>query len=147
MNLCLHARNVDFANSFGVRVARRPIVLHVTISAWRHPSLELKAATARLTPESGRELLSVLETETEETVNNAATRLFKFCLKINRDSISNELSDALYEAGCGDAIVSELGGQVRLSFAREATDNTSAVMSAVMDIQAAGCDVVGVALT
>jgi hypothetical protein len=46
--------------------------------------------------------------------------------------------DRLYEAGCGDALLSSSGGIVKLDFDREASSFVEALSSAQADVKRAG---------
>jgi hypothetical protein len=50
--------------------------------------------------------------------------------------------DALFEAGCDDALVGVLGGEIFLDFDREAPSFDEAVNSAVKNVERAGGKVV-----
>ena len=54
------------------------------------------------------------------------------------DEITDELADALYEAGCDDATVGSSCGVATVSFAREAPSLQEAIRSAIADVQKAG---------
>ena len=53
------------------------------------------------------------------------------------EEISDELADALYEAGCDDATVGSSSGGAKVSFAREAPSLQEAIRSAIADVQKA----------
>ena len=53
-------------------------------------------------------------------------------------SITDELEDSLFEAGCDDSTISGGGGVVRLDFNRKAKTFEQAVESAKADIKKAG---------
>jgi hypothetical protein len=53
--------------------------------------------------------------------------------------ITEELADALFEAGCDDGTPGTLCGVPYISFHREADCLESAIRSAVADVQKAGC--------
>jgi hypothetical protein len=55
--------------------------------------------------------------------------------------ITEELADALFEAGCDDATPSSSGGVTRVAFDREARSLEDAIRSAIANVQAAGCTV------
>jgi hypothetical protein len=68
---------------------------------------------------------------------------FKFQVAgINRSAKTYE--DALYEAGCDDALVIVLDGQVFLDFDREAPSYEAAVRSAKSDVEKVGGHVIEV---
>jgi hypothetical protein len=52
--------------------------------------------------------------------------------------------DALYQAGCGDALVAVIDGKMRLDFDREASSFEEAVRSVAADIERAGGKIVKV---
>jgi len=54
------------------------------------------------------------------------------------DGVGAELENALYEAGCDDALLGSRGGVVFLDFDREAPSFFAAVVSAVADVGGAG---------
>ena len=57
---------------------------------------------------------------------------------------SDELVEALYEAGCHDGSVWSSAGVVQIGFTRRAESLEEAIRSAVADVQKAGCTVVRV---
>ncbi len=54
------------------------------------------------------------------------------------DTSTDRYEDALYRAGCDDALVVAVNGELLLDFDREAADMVSAVQSAMLNVQAAG---------
>ena len=52
--------------------------------------------------------------------------------------LTDELTDALFEAGCDDALPGSRGGVVFLDFTREADSLREAVLSAIADAEAGG---------
>jgi predicted TIM-barrel enzyme len=54
------------------------------------------------------------------------------------DTESSDYEDALFEAGCDDALISVVDGRLRLDFEREAESYDSAIETARRDIQKAG---------
>lgn len=55
------------------------------------------------------------------------------------DEISDDiLCDALFEAGCDDALLFNDGGEVILEFSRESSSEEEAIKSALEDIRTAG---------
>lgn len=54
----------------------------------------------------------------------------------------DEMEDALYEAGCDDALLSFYGATPVLDFTREASTYAEAVLSAIKDVERAGLGVV-----
>ena len=62
-------------------------------------------------------------------------RAYIFTLVLAGVSVINrKVEDALYEAGCDDALLALLGGVPTLEFTREADSLHHAVLSAVRDI-------------
>lgn len=61
------------------------------------------------------------------------------------DPTRDNYEDALYEAGCDDALVVVLGGSLHLDFHRMAATFDDAVRSASKDVEQAGGKVVKVA--
>jgi hypothetical protein len=59
------------------------------------------------------------------------------------DDLTDDVANALFEAGCDDATPSESGGVVRLGFDREAKTLKDAILSAIRDVKKAniGADV------
>jgi len=57
---------------------------------------------------------------------------------------SDELVEALYEAGCDDGSVWSSAAVVQIGFTRRAESLEEAIRSAVADLQKAGCTVVRV---
>lgn len=59
-------------------------------------------------------------------------------------TISRELEDALFEAGCSDATISARAGRVYLTFSRLGPSINDAILSAIQDVRRAnfGADVV-----
>jgi hypothetical protein len=51
---------------------------------------------------------------------------------------SHPWEDALYEAGCDDALVAVVNGQIQVDFDRTASSYEEAVQSATVSIQKAG---------
>lgn len=61
---------------------------------------------------------------------------FTFTLMVEGPDLqADELVDALYEAGCDDALVGRSGGVQFLDFDREADSIGEAVLSAVADVK------------
>jgi hypothetical protein len=52
--------------------------------------------------------------------------------------LTDDMTDALYEAGCDDALVGSRDGVIFLDFTRQAVSLQEAVRSAISDVQAAG---------
>jgi hypothetical protein len=57
------------------------------------------------------------------------------------EEMSDELANALYEAGCDDGTVGSSCGVASVSFSRESHTLQQAIASAVADIRRAGCEV------
>ncbi len=55
------------------------------------------------------------------------------------DDISEELADALFEAGCDDSTPGVFFGVPHIDFDREADSLEAAIRSAIADVQKAGC--------
>jgi len=64
---------------------------------------------------------------------------FEFRLILKPIEMTEELGDALYEAGCDDGTLGVSNGVPFVYFHREANDLESAIRSAVADVQKAGC--------
>jgi hypothetical protein len=54
------------------------------------------------------------------------------------EELSEEALDALYEAGCGDALVGMCNGEVFIDFDREAPSFRIALTSAIANVERAG---------
>lgn len=54
------------------------------------------------------------------------------------DSLTTEVEDALYEAGCDDGLLSMSDRVFRIDFAREAPSLREAILSAIRDVESAG---------
>ena len=52
--------------------------------------------------------------------------------------LTDEVTDALFEAGCDDATVGQREGAVFLDFTREAKSRTEAIQSAIAAVEGAG---------
>lgn len=52
--------------------------------------------------------------------------------------LTNEVCDALFEAGCDDAVLGQREGVVFLDFGREADSAQAAVQSAITAVESAG---------
>jgi hypothetical protein len=63
---------------------------------------------------------------------------FRLILK-GVDDISEELADALFEAGCDDSTPGVFCGVPHVDFDRDAESLESAIRSAIADVQKAGC--------
>ncbi|MEN6451249.1 MAG: hypothetical protein ABFC96_12220 [Thermoguttaceae bacterium] len=67
--------------------------------------------------------------------------VFEFRLVLKPIEMTEELGNALYEAGCDDGTLGVLNGVPFVSFHRDANSLESAIRSAVADVQKAGCTV------
>jgi hypothetical protein len=63
------------------------------------------------------------------------------------DPKKDDYEDALYEAGCNDALIAVVDDEVFLDFEREAPSFDEAVQSAKQDVQRAGAVVIRVLQT
>ena len=54
---------------------------------------------------------------------------------------TDDLADALFEAGCDDGTLWSAGDVVQIGFSREAESLEAAIRSAIADVQKAGCTV------
>jgi len=65
---------------------------------------------------------------------------FSFLVGVTGINIAEQLpyEDALLEAGCNDALILVVNGELRLDFDREAASYEEAVSSAISDIARAG---------
>jgi len=69
----------------------------------------------------------------------AAARVYSFSLILQGASeLTPEIADALYEAGCDDALVGTRDGVLFAEFDREAPSSAEAIISAVRQIESAG---------
>ncbi len=69
-------------------------------------------------------------------------RVFRFTVVLaDLNEISDDLADALYDAGCDDGSPWSSEGVAAISFDREAESFEQAVRSAIADVQQAGCHV------
>jgi hypothetical protein len=65
--------------------------------------------------------------------------IFEFRLILKPIEMTEELGNALYEAGCDDGTLGVSSGAAFVYFDREANDLESAIRSAVADVQKAEC--------
>ena len=65
---------------------------------------------------------------------------FTLILKGARE-LTEEIADALYEAGCDDGTPGTCNGVFSIDFHREADSLESALRSAIAHVKAAGCEV------
>jgi hypothetical protein len=74
-----------------------------------------------------------------KAAGRAAPNLYSFSLILQGANIlSSEIADALYEAGCDDALVGSRDGVLFAEFDREAVSSAEAILSAIRQIEAAG---------
>lgn len=72
-------------------------------------------------------------------------RKYEFTLVLEGTAeLSEELSDALYDAGCDDASPGSCGGVLSLDFHRESSSLEEAITSAIANVKAAGLVVASV---
>ena len=68
-----------------------------------------------------------------------APRVYSFSLVMHGASeLTPEIADALYEAGCDDALVGSRDGVLFAEFDREARSSAEAILSAVRQVESAG---------
>src|SRR5688500_13481508 len=67
----------------------------------------------------------------------AAMPPFSFTLVLDVDSLSEDLIERLFEAGCDDAMFGTRGGTVVADFDRESPHFATAVISAILDVESA----------
>jgi hypothetical protein len=66
-------------------------------------------------------------------------RHYSFTLRVDGiDLDGGRYEDALYEAGCDDALVSVVNGSLRVDFDRDAPTFEAAVAAATLNVQRAG---------
>lgn len=65
--------------------------------------------------------------------------IFEFRLILKPIEMTEELGNALFEAGCDDGTLGVSNGVSFVCFHRDANDLESAIRSAVADVQKAGC--------
>ena len=71
--------------------------------------------------------------------SNLAT--FEFTLLVSGVSeITDSLADAMYQAGCSDALFGVHNGQVYLDFSRESDSLIKAIVTAIQDVERAKID-------
>jgi hypothetical protein len=64
--------------------------------------------------------------------------IYTFALLLNVNEITEALENAVFEAGCDDALLHSRGESVYLSFEREAETFNEAFASAMKDVKKAG---------
>lgn len=78
-------------------------------------------------------------TKSRSKKKTTGRRLFSFSLIFSGASeLTEELEDAIFEAGCDDALLGIQNGAVFLDFDREAPSFRIALMSAIADVERAG---------
>jgi hypothetical protein len=68
----------------------------------------------------------------------APEQVREFTLILEGVEVTDDVADALYEAGCDDALFGSSDGVVFLDFNREAPSLREAVLSAIADVEKAG---------
>jgi hypothetical protein len=69
-------------------------------------------------------------------------RIYDFTLVLSSGiELTEDLSEALFVAGCDDGSPGSCGGIVTIDFHREADSLEAAIRSAIADVQKAGCTV------
>jgi hypothetical protein len=63
---------------------------------------------------------------------------FKVVFDLPSDEYTEDILDALYEAGCDDATLGQFSGVFEAHFDRESTDILEAIVTAIDDIETAG---------
>jgi hypothetical protein len=71
-------------------------------------------------------------------------KMHEFTLIIDGIDVTTEAANALYEAGCDDALFGRQNGRTTLDFCREAPTRTAAILSAIQDARRAGVKVLSV---
>lgn len=66
------------------------------------------------------------------------THSFTLILDVDPDHVEGPLADALFEAGCDDALLGVADGVVHLDFDREAPSLVDALSSAIGAVQSTG---------
>jgi hypothetical protein len=67
------------------------------------------------------------------------TKTYCFTLRyLGVTELNRELEDALFEAGCDDALLGIQGGMIFLDFSRRASSFREALLSAIEDVEKAG---------
>ena len=69
-------------------------------------------------------------------INHQTIHEFELSLDCETE-LNSSMTDAIFEAGCDDALLSSSGGKVWLMFAREAPSFKDAVLSAISDVHSA----------
>ena len=76
----------------------------------------------------------------EVTDDPKVTYQFTLVLSGLRD-VTDELAEAIYGAGCDDALIGSGGGEVYIDFDRESPSFVGAVLSAISQVESCGCRV------
>lgn len=83
------------------------------------------------------------------TIDQATTQTYEFTLVYSGPTeLTQVLEDAIFEAGCGDATLGMVAGQMVLDFCRESISFEEALTSAISDVRRAGlaCSLIRVEL-
>jgi hypothetical protein len=74
-------------------------------------------------------------------------RVYRFIATLAKDTAhTDDLADALFEAGCDDGTLWSTGSIVQIGFSREAESLEAAIRSAIADVQKAGSSVAEVTI-
>jgi hypothetical protein len=74
-------------------------------------------------------------------------RRYEFTLSLSEGTrLTEDMADALFEAGCDDGSPGSCEGVVSIDFHREAESLEAAIRSAIADVQKAGCTVAQVTM-
>lgn len=65
-------------------------------------------------------------------------KTYEFILKLDIEELTKSAHDALFEAGCGDALIFTDGEYVFMDFWRPALSKEEAIKSAIRDVNSAG---------
>lgn len=72
------------------------------------------------------------------------TTNYNFTLVLAATELTTELEDALFEAGCDDACLSQTGGVMYLEFDRVGQSRDEAIAAALANVRTAGVQVLRV---
>lgn len=76
---------------------------------------------------------------TAKPKTHRARTIYSFTLRVaGVHELDEKLEDALFEAGCDDALLSTREGELQIAFDREADNLLAAVVSAINDVEGAG---------
>jgi hypothetical protein len=79
------------------------------------------------------------------SLEDAVMERYSFTLRVEGiDTSTERYEDALFEAGCKDALIAIMGRTVYLDFDREAPSFEEAVASAKMNVEKAGGKVIAI---